>query len=157
VELLAITIAAVSAIAALFATWNAYRNVELGQRAFVYGEPAISHPEIDVRLYNDGPGTALDIRLRLERGHGKILGNETKASVRALKPGEMLPPEGRTPLKFDHPPDYLVKPWTVVVRYREIGGASWEVRNTRHPHSGPIEQRRLRSGRFDWWRDETDW
>lgn len=155
-ELLAISIAAVSAIAALVATWNAYRNVELGQRAFVYGEPALGGEEVDVRLFNDGPGTALDIRLRLEDADGKTLGDETKTPVRALKPGEVLPPRDTQALKFNRPAD-LTKPWAVVVRYREIGGASWEVRNARHPHSQPLEQRRLRSGRFDRWRNETDW
>lgn len=155
-ELLAISIAAVSAIAALVATWNAYRNVELGQRAFVYGEPALNGEEVDVRLYNDGPGTALDIRLRLEDVDGKTLGDETKTPVRALKPGEVLPPFDVQALKFATPPD-LMKPWAVVVRYREIGGASWEVSNTRHPQSKPIARRRLRSGRLDRWRDETDW
>lgn len=147
-ELAAIAFAAISAIAASLAAWNAYRGIQLGQRAFVYGEPAVksepSEPDggggflskreshVEVRLHNDGPGTALDVRVRLEDGAGNPIGDGA-ASVRALRPEESLPPdEGQQGLVFPLPSD-LLKPWATVVRYREIGGAAWEVRNPRHP------------------------
>jgi hypothetical protein len=172
-ELVAITVAAVSAIAASLAAWNAYRGIQLGQRAFVYGEPAIksepSEPDggggflskreshVDVRLHNDGPGTALDVRVRLEDGAGNPVGEAAAAPVRALRPEESLPRvEGNQGLLFRLPAD-LMKPWAAVVRYREIGGAAWEVRNPRHPASQRLTQRRLRSGHWDRWRPPADW
>jgi hypothetical protein len=171
VELAAVIVATASAIAASIAAWNARRGIQLSQRAFVYAEPAIkSEPaesdgvggflseresHVEVRLFNDGPGTALDVRVRLEAEVGDPIGDPA-APVRALKSGEALPPEdGQQGLAFALPD--LSKPWAAVVRYREIGGAAWEVRNPRHPASLPLVQRRLRSGRWDRWRPSSGW
>jgi hypothetical protein len=170
-ELAAVVIAALSAIAASIAAWHARRGIQLSQRAFVYAEPAIkSEPaesdgaggflskresHVELRLFNDGPGTALDVRVRLETEAGDPI-SDPAAPVRALKSGEALPPEdGQRGLMFDLPD--LSKPWAAVVRYREIGGAAWEVRNPRHPASLPLSQRRLRSSHLDRWRPPPGW
>ncbi|HEU5061748.1 MAG TPA: hypothetical protein VFT79_01190 [Solirubrobacterales bacterium] len=170
-ELAAVIVAAISAIAASIAAWNARRGIQLSQRAFVYAEPAIKteptesdggggflserDSHVELRLFNDGPGTALDVRVRLETEAGDPIG-DSAAPVRALGSGEALPPQdGQQGLVFALPD--LSQPWAAVVRYREIGGAAWEVRNPRHPASLPLVQRRLRSSRWDRWRSSPIW
>jgi hypothetical protein len=85
-ELIAVIVATISAIAASIAAWNARRGIQISQRAFVYAEPAIKtqptesdggggflserESHVELRLFNDGPGTALDVRVRLETEAG---------------------------------------------------------------------------------------
>ncbi len=68
---IAIGLAAVSAVAAAVSASAAARGVALGHRPYVYGErfPVLMGTDA-VRLHNDGPGTAVDVRFRL-RAEGR--------------------------------------------------------------------------------------
>ncbi len=155
--------AAAGALAAWVAAWTSKQAVERSHRPFVYAEPELVSDEygapeerrwIRSRLRNDGVGVALEVRLRLEAQDGSWAGDPTQP-VRAMRAGEVVPPESKQGFEFARPPRDVEK-WVSVTRYDDTGGQAWEVRNQRHP-AGPLTVRRLRTGRLIVWRPRRHW
>jgi hypothetical protein len=138
-------LAAVSAIAAAASARSAARGVALSHRPYVYGEPQSATTGLaGVRLHNDGPGTAVEIRWRLHaRG---ATPTEWSPMIRALQPGEIWPPRASEPLTVELPVgvDGHQFRWLAETEYSDLGGVRWRLRNDRSSPSAAAAPRRIR-------------
>jgi hypothetical protein len=149
----AVGLAAISAIAAAVSARSAARGVALNHRPYVYGEPQSATGGIaSVRLHNDGPGTAVEVRWRLRAPEGEP--TEWSSSIRAMQPGEVLPPYGSDPMSAEVPDgiDGHQFRWFVEAEYSDIRGARWRLHNDRASLSATATPRRIRKGIIDRWR-----
>jgi hypothetical protein len=90
-----------------------------------------------VRLHNDGPGIALDVRWSLEffderdtaedERHSKELTRRLASEpIRGLRPGESWPSaEGYRP-QVSIPQERAGHTWFIAVRFTDSGGTRWE-------------------------------
>jgi hypothetical protein len=166
---IAIALAAGSAVAAAVSAVASRKSVERAHRPFVW--PAIFHgsdgdtPVLRIRLHNDGAGVAYDVRWSfgtiVETSPGSYdedrdeARQEASLAIRAIRPGESVPPEDHGWLEKEValPPDDVG--W-ILVRWSDSAGARWEVSD-----QGPAVLRgppaRLRRWRWQVWRDMRDW
>jgi len=150
-----IGIAAVGSVAAAVSARASARGVSLASRPYVYGEPrsATGHLAM-VRLHNSGPGTAVEVRFRI--GSPDTESTEWSQVVRAMQPGEVLPPHDSEGISMSIPVVAAVQgqrlEWWVEVEYGDIRGARWRLRNDRTDATRPAAAQRVRSGKFDRWR-----
>jgi hypothetical protein len=166
-EVLAYVAAGAGGVSAVAGAVSARTNLSSVRRAnlpFVYGEPAFgrapgaykTREEADnaritgvfVVLHNDGPGTAVEVRLRLRSTSGDWSSEATDA-VRAIRPGETVERFGFQP-PWEVDPD--VRSWGVATRFQDTAGREWETFNQRYP-AGPLTRRRLTGLR----RRAVDW
>jgi hypothetical protein len=148
-----IGLAAVAAVAAAASARTAARGVALGHRPYVYGERGSATAESgSVRLHNDGPGTAVEVRWRICAPGAEPTG--WSDPIRAMQSGEIAPPEGQKPPPTTLPLgiDGHAFGWFVETEFGDIRGARWRLRNERGEPSAAAVLTRLRSGRFDLWR-----
>lgn len=166
---IALALAAVSAIAAAVSAVSTRQSVERAHRPYVW--PAISHDRdgdrrvLRVRLHNDGAGTAYEVRWSfqtlVESKEGEWTPDEQGAAkeaslaIRALRSGESLPPgdgkwlEKAVPL----PPDEIG--W-FLVRWDDAAGVRWEV-SDQGPAARQGRPHRLRRWWWQRWRWPADW
>jgi hypothetical protein len=153
-----IGLAAVGALAAAWSARSSARGVELGHRPYVYGEREnLNESTIGIRLRNDGPGMAAEVRYRL--GAPGVPPTEWSSPVRALQPGEIHPPEGKDPSEAPQLPtrgDKPVRDWYIETAFSDIAGTRWRLRNERAEPSAAARARRLRSHLIDVWRPRAD-
>ena len=166
---IAIAIAAVSAVAAAISALATRQAVERAHRPFVW--PAISHATdgdtriLRIRLHNDGAGTAYEVRWSfgtlIETQPGEFDENREAAAVqasltiRAIRPGESVPPEGSGWLDqaITLPPDDIG--W-ILVRWTDAAGDRWEV-SDQGPAASRVRPRRLRRRWWQLWRSPANW
>jgi hypothetical protein len=153
-----IGLAAAGALAAAWSARSSSRGVELSHRPYVYGEREnLNQSTIGVRLRNDGPGMAAEVRYRL--GAPGAPPTEWSAPVRAVQAGEIHPPADEDP--YEAPPlprrgDGLAHDWYIETAFSDIAGTRWRLRNERADPSAPARARRLRSHLIDVWRPRAD-
>jgi hypothetical protein len=123
---------------------------------------------IGVRLHNDSPGVAFDVRFSLDFAAGSPEKPDTETRyvippVCAMRSGEVVPPEKGEPeiVRGDEfvvaGPRDLRQPWWVVVRYADAAGRRWEIREPADPEGRLLGPLQLRSARWDLWRRRADW
>jgi hypothetical protein len=120
-----------------------------------------------VRLHNDGPGVAFNVRFTVrtrEDEHGYVI-----PPIRAMRSGEVVPPHPEPqeqPIRDaeDGSREYAVAgprsldaPSWVVVRFSDALGRRWEVAAPADPHDALLGPRRLRARRFQVWRRHENW
>ena len=156
--------AAAGSVSAIAGAVSARTNLSAVRRAylpFVYGEAVYGttsvgslspeqlaeakYANVVVRLINDGPGTAVDVRVCLRSTAGDWTSAERPDAVRALRPGDSVDGFRFRPPWEENP---NVESWGVATRFRDTSGRQWESFNQRYP-SGDLTRRRLRS--------KTDW
>jgi hypothetical protein len=145
-------LAAIGAIAAAVSARAAARGVALDHRPYVYGEPQSASREPDeprsaprriaVRLHNDGPGTAVEVRWRIVAAGCEP--TEWTTPIRAMQPGETHPPDENSEPPSMQLPERAVD-WYVESEYGDIRGARWRLRNDRVNLSKPATSKRV------WW------
>lgn len=164
---IAIGLAAVSAAAAAVSAVATKQSVERSHRPFVW--PAISHGSdggtrvLRVRLHNDGAGVAYDVRWSfgtiIESSPGTYDENredaktEASLAIRAIRPGESVPPRGWLEKEVRLPPDDVG--W-ILVRWSDAGGVRWEA-SDQGPAALRTPPRRLRKSCWEVWRPASDW
>ena len=145
-------LAAVGAIAAAVSARASARGVALSHRPYVYGERGFSDIErsLVVRLHNDGPGTAVEVCVRL--GAVGAEATEWLPSVRAMQAGEIVPPKGADGWPVEPPvgADGPVSDWYIETEFSDIRGARWRLRNDRSS-SESATPRRVRTRAFQLW------
>jgi hypothetical protein len=168
-ETVGVAIAAAAATASWISAYISRQSVDRANRAFVW--PAISH-RLDndgrhlllVRFQNDGAGTAYNVRWSvgtvMDNRRGKTVNDHLWTAehvslvVRAVRPGEAVPPE---PDWLEHaitlPPDDV---WWLLVRWSDSAQVSWE-RADQGPGLLESEPRRLRTWFWQIWRPKRDW
>jgi hypothetical protein len=126
---------------------GAYHNQEEAANAPVTG--------VFVRLHNDGPGTATEVRCCLRSGSGDWR-SEPVDPVRAMRPGEIVPVDSG----FEFQPPWALNPdiksWGVATRFQDTSGREWETFNQRYP-AGRMSTRKLRSSAWQVTREKADW
>jgi hypothetical protein len=165
-----VLIAAIAATASAISAYTSRQSVDRANRPFVW--PAISQAKdhdganlVRVRLHNDGSGTAFDVRWSIGTvavGPKDEIKVDDKFSeqykshvIRALRPGESLPPEDGDWLEraASLPLDDV---WWVVVRWTDAARVRWELLE-----QGPAllrsEPRRLRTWPWQLWRSRREW
>ena len=160
-EVLAYVAAGAASISAIASAVSARTNLAAVRRAnlpLVYGEPGLGLPfddsfakadektgasvtAVDLRLVNDGPGTAVEVRCCLRSTSGDWRSDVTTA-VRAMHPRERVPMgfQFRTPWEVD--PN--ITSWGVATRFLDTSGREWETFNQRFP-PGKLRIQRLQS------------
>jgi hypothetical protein len=117
--------------------------------------------DLGVRLCNDGPGVAFDVRFSVEPVEDEVL-RYVIPPIRAVRSGEVVPPHPEPqehPIRGDDeyvvagPTDLSRLAW-VTVRYADALGRAWEVRAPLDPHRRLAAPRRLRSAP---WRRGVRW
>lgn len=164
--------AAVSAIAAAISARSSRQAVVRSHAPFVWPSIAIRGPvlglhQVGVRLHNDGPGVAFNVRFSVankQEGFGDIY---AIPPIRAMRSGEKVPPHPEPEPQvqpmirddvYEYPlPGPLDQSWWVVVRYADGLGGSWEIRAPIDPQGTLRGPHRLRSGRLDRWRRAARW
>jgi hypothetical protein len=138
-------VAAVATAAGAGAAWLAAtasrQAVVRANRPFVWPEAHESESNgkrtVRVRLHNDGPGVALDVRWSLvfpakdrlaDRDQFLELVKQLASSTtRGLPPGESEPPSGNLSLpEVQVPDEHLEDPCWVAVRYTDSAGERWQ-------------------------------
>lgn len=173
---LAYVAAGTGSISAIAGAVSARTNLSAVRRAnlpLVYGEPAFgrkfgpwrTQEEADnapitgvfVRLRNDGPGTAVEVRCCLRSTSGDWM-SQPIDPVRAMHPGEIVPIESRPGFGFQVPweVDPGVTSWGVATRFQDTSGREWETFNQRFP-AGQMSGRKLRSSAWQLTRARVDW
>lgn len=153
-----IGLAAVGAGAAAVSASFSARAVALSHRPYVYGERApLTMVVGQVRLHNDGPGTAVEVRFRV--GAPGVEPTDWSEPVRAMQPGEVLPPEGGG-VEFTMEIPAGVNgghsdSWYVETEFNDIRGARWQLRNERGNANAAASLRRMRTGWLDLWRPRS--
>jgi hypothetical protein len=151
---LGIGLAAVGAIAAAVSARASARGVALNHRPYVYGErAAVGVGETaNVRLHNDGPGMAAEVRCRV--GAPGVGPGEWTEPVRAMQPGESQtePYQLAVPFRDDEP----ARDWYIETEFGDIRGARWRLRNDRATPGATARLQRVRTGKLDFWRASTD-
>jgi hypothetical protein len=166
---IAIGIAALSAVAAAVSAIATRQSVDRAHRPFVW--PAISHGRdgdatvVRVRLHNDGAGTAYEVRWAFgtlaETQEGEFVedsqgaAEQASMAIRAVRAGESVPPEdsGWLEKAIQLPPDDIG--W-ILVRWSDAAGTRWEV-SDQGPATSRGRPRRLRRWRWQLWRAPADW
>lgn len=164
-------LAAASAVAAAVSARSSHRAVTQAHTPFVWPSTAVRGPtlgqhNVAVRLHNDGPGVAFNVRFAVASGH-RDYGEYAIAPIPAVRPGEQIPPV-RDPDPqvqprirddtYEHPlPGGLDQSWWVLVRYADGLGRNWEIKAPLDPEGSIRPPRRLRSGPFDVWRSRVRW
>jgi len=170
VQVVAVVVAAISAIAS--AAFASRQSVDRAHRAFVWGEIEPHREATDplrVRLRNDGPGVAYDVRwsvgsIRPKPGtdweDDKYESDDEMARrhrshvKRALRAGDTHPSaDGWLERKGRLPDDDI---WWVLVRWTDTAGVRWEL-TEQGPSMQSFGARRLRTHWWQRWRDESDW
>jgi len=165
-----IGLAAVSAAVSAFSAYTSRQAVDRSHRPFVW--PAISNSRdpdgqhvLRIRLHNDGSGTAYDVRWSVgsvtEGRKGDIVDDVRLTSdnvsqvIRALRPGEVLPPAeaGWLEQAVALPEDDV---WWVLVRWTDPARVRWEL-SEQGPTLLRSEPRRLRTWQWQLWRPKRDW
>jgi hypothetical protein len=121
----------------------------------VYGEPAEGKAgqvfrnqedyenapvvNIFVQVYNDGPGTAVDVRVWLVSSSGEWASGQDVEPIRALRPGTSV-----GPFRFRPPwdEDENIQSWGIATRFQDTSGRTWESFNQRYP-SGELTRKRV--------------
>ena len=164
IETVALGLAAVSALSAASSAWFSRRAVERSHAPFVWpsiairsvGAPGPEH-EIGIRLYNDGPGTAFNVRFTVasERWLSAPEGLYVVPPIPAIKSGEVVPPGAEYGVEIIRDNEFrvaldesLADDWYVVVRYGDGLGRRWELRAPKDPHDHIRRPSRLRRR---WW------
>jgi hypothetical protein len=110
---------------------------------------------VTVRLFNDGPGTAVEVQVRL--GADGMEPSEWSPSVRAMQPGEVFPPreEGLDGISLELPKagDTYARSWYIETEFSDVRGARWRLRNDRS--QSVASAYRLRSSWIEIWRPRT--
>lgn len=164
--------AAASAVAAAVSARTSRQAVTRANAPFVwpaitvlseYGESVTRHV-FGVRLHNDGPGVAFDVRFSVSAAeHGSD--EYVPPPIRAMRSGEQVPPHPEPqeqPIRnglYEYPLPGKIDagPWWVIVRYGDALGRRWQVRGPLDPHvqlDGPV---RLRGRRLEVWRPPERW
>lgn len=174
-QTVAIAIAAASALAASVSARASRQAVTRANTPFVWPSISIlprsdsSGWSLKVRLYNDGPAVAFDVRFSVhddttEGPVGRVVRYVTPP-VPAMRSGEAVPPRGAEPEILDDAaeafvisgPREITEPWWVVVRYADALGREWEVRKSGNAEARTGPARQLRT---TWWqrhRRPADW
>jgi hypothetical protein len=142
-----IGLAAISAVAAAISARSAARGVTLNHRPYVYGEPQSATSGIaGVRLHNDGPGIAVEVRWRLHAPGREP--TEWSSPIRAMQPGEVLPPYDSDPMSTELPEgiDGHRFRWFIETEYGDVRGVRWRLQNDRASPSASAVLRRVRRG-----------
>lgn len=168
-ETIGIAIAAFSAAASAVSAYASRLAVDRANEAFVwatisYGSDG-GQPLVRVRLHNEGPGVARDVRwsataLReIRPGKWEVdddLAATNKSSlIRAMQPGESVPPEehGWLDLPWRRPEDDV---WWLVVRWSDAARVRWE--RSEEPSEVRSHTRKLRTWGWHVWRPKrSDW
>jgi hypothetical protein len=166
---------AAGAVAAWLAATTSREAVARSHRPFVWPEWTVEPAEESeekrqawlVRLHNDGPGVALDVRWSVEGAAQYPEQYETTAAdlasepIRGMRPGMSVPP-------IEDPPGHLLARWRrvlpfvgdiewVVVRFTDSAGVRWEYAEPWEPGTLADPARRLRRVRiyksrtWQWW------
>ncbi len=146
---LGIGLAAVAALAAAVSARAAAREVALGHRPYVYGEHVGGDADFaKITIRNDGPGTALDVCLRVWPPTGESIGWSTP--VAAMKPGETSTISYPAPVAARA--HGKLPGWDVETEFSDIAGARWRLVNEEGIRDSRRRLRRVRSGKLDLWR-----
>jgi hypothetical protein len=169
-ETIGVAIAAIAAIASAVSASTSRLAVDRANQAFVWA--TISRASdggqslVRVRLHNEGPGVARDVRWSAttltevsadewDVDDELILKNKSPL-IRAMQPGESLPPEesGWLNLAFSPPEDDI---WWVLVRWSDAARVRWE--RTEEPSELRSRTRKLRTWFWQFWRPsgKPDW
>jgi hypothetical protein len=164
-------LAAVSAVAAAISARSSHRAVTQAHTPFVWPSiavrgPALGQHIIGVRLHNDGPGVAFNVRFAVVSDH-QDYSEYAIAPIPAVRPGEQIPPVREPDPQvqprirddaYEHPlPGGLDQSWWVLVRYSDALGRTWEIKAPLDPEGSIRSPSRLRSGLFDLWRSRILW
>jgi hypothetical protein len=161
-----VVVAAGGALAAAVSARSSARGVALSHRPYLYGEGSVSAYEersgssatvVSVRLHNDGPGTAVEVRWRVVAA-GDRPPDWAPDPIRAMQPGEVLPPEGRAPMSMRLPigVDGQASGWYIETEFSDIRDARWRLTNDRGTPAAPARPKRVKTGRLDVWRLPSD-
>lgn len=121
-----------------------------------------------VRLHNDGPGVGFNVRFAVCTGADDPQFMYVIPPIRAMRSGETVPPHpepDEQPIRTlgDDTEEFAVEGpadldgASVVVRFSDGLGRSWEVESPVDPHSGIAHPRRLRTRRIQVWRRAQRW
>lgn len=164
--------AAISACAAAVSAYANRRSLSAAHAAFVWptvrvGELSPGYPApYYIRLYNDGPGTAFDVRISTTADEGFTW---LMPPIRAMKSGETVPPMRGVPEEYVNtetdefnlagPIDYDYRTAVVAVRFEDSLGRLWEVREPLDPSRATHPPRQLRTSSHSLakWRPLPKW
>jgi hypothetical protein len=168
-SVVATAIAALSATAAAVSARSSRQAVTQANAPFVWPSIAIrGRPRqyvLAVRLHNDGPGVAFDVRFAAASALHDFR-EYAIAPVRAMRSGEQVPPlrEPEPQVQprvqddaFEYPLPDPHQTWYVFVRYSDGLARNWEVRVPLEPEARIGRPRQLRRSRLDVWRGHVDW
>ena len=172
-EVVSITVAAVSAMAAATSAWFSRRAVERGHAPFVWpsysirlSEHASQQHRIGICLHNGGVGVAFDVRFTIATPDSLRLPETlyVPPPIRALSAGEVAPPAGEIEDQLVDDGEYRIalteslrSDWDIVIRFGDGLGRSWQVRAPSSPEAFLGGPHRLRDRRWQLWRPRCDW
>jgi len=166
-EVIGIGIAALSAGASAVAAYTSRLAVDRANQAFVWA--TISHASdggqrlVRVRLHNEGPGVARDVRWSATTVSevspdkwdvdDEINVRNKSPLIRAMQPGESVPPEehGWLDLAWVPPEDDV---WWLLVRWSDAARVRWE--RSEEPAALRSRTRKLRTWGWQVWRPRKD-
>ena len=151
--------AATSAIVAAVSAIASRRAIAIANAAFVWPTVRLemlanNQAAFYIKLHNDGPGPAFDVRLTTMPDERD---NWVMPSIRAMRPGETVPPTRGPAEEFvtkagdefsiAGPEKFDLRTAVVAVRYEDSLGKVWEVREPLDPHRKMQSPRQLRPSR----------